>query len=101
MAGSYFVNPKQLMRVVDNIVANAWTYTNPGGTIYVSAFETPNIPTWSIGKLAESFKEKGVYIVVQNSGATITEQQCKQMFDPLYQIDDSRSHIGERGPVSV
>src|SRR5690606_36742778 len=97
VAGSYFVNPKQLMRVVDNIVANAWTYTNPGGTIYVSAFETPNIPTWSIGKLAESFKEKGVYIVVQNSGATITEQQCKQMFDPLYQIDDSRSHIGERG----
>lgn len=95
--GSYYVNPKQLMRVVDNVVANAWTYTNPGGTIYVSAFEKPNVPTWSRGKLAESFTEKGVYIVVQNSGATITKQQCKQMFEPLYQIDDSRSHIGERG----
>jgi len=95
--GSYFVNPKQLMRVVDNVVANAWTYTNPGGTIDISAFESPNIPSWSFGNLAESFTEKGVYIVVKNSSATLSEQQCKEMFDPLYQIDDSRSHIGERG----
>lgn len=94
---SYFVNPKQLMRVVDNVLANAWTYTNPGGTIYVSAFEVPNIPPWSTGSLAERFTEKGVYIVIQNSGATISPQQCEQMFDPLYQIDDSRSHIGQRG----
>lgn len=95
--GSYNVNPKQLMRVVDNVLANAWTYTNPEGTIYISAFEVPNIPSWSTGILAESFTEKGVYIVVQNSGATISPQQCEQMFEPLYQIDDSRSHIGQRG----
>lgn len=94
---SYFVNPKQLMRVVDNVLANAWTYTNSGGTIYVSAFEVPNIPSWSTASLAEKFTEKGVYIVIQNSGATISPQQCEQMFDPLYQIDDSRSHIGQRG----
>ncbi|OBW51697.1 two-component sensor histidine kinase [Solibacillus silvestris] len=95
--GSYLVNPKQLMRVVDNVVANAWTYTNPGGAIYISAFETMNIPAWSTKRVADNFTEKGVYIVVQNSGVTISEQQCEQMFEPLYQFDVSRSHIGERG----
>ena len=95
--GSYYVNPKQMMRVVDNVLANAWTYTNPGGTIDVSAFEIPNVPSCSAASLAEKFMEKGVYIVIQNSGAKISPQQCEQMFDPLYQIDDSRSHIGQRG----
>lgn len=95
--GSYFVNPKQLMRVVDNVVSNAWTYTNPGGAINISAFEVPHIPSWITERLTESFTEKGVYIVVQNSGATLSLQQCEQMFEPLFQIDYARSHIGQRG----
>ncbi len=31
--GHYAMNPKQLMRVVDNLSRNAWTYTPPGGRI--------------------------------------------------------------------
>lgn len=94
---SYHVNPKQLMRVVDNIVLNAWAYTNPGGVIHIAAFELSNIPSWCNEQLATKFTKQGVYIVVQNSGATISDQQSKKMFEPLYQIDESRSNFGQRG----
>ena len=94
---SYRVNPKQLMRVVDNIVSNAWTYTNPGGEIHIAAFELPHIPIWCQGELRAQLTKKGIYIVVQNSGMTLSKEQSEQMFEPLYQIDESRSSIGQRG----
>lgn len=91
--GTYDVNPKQLMRVVDNLVSNAWTYTEAGGTIHLAAFNSPHKPSWCIA----SCEEDGAYIVIQNSGATFTSEQCKQLFEPLYQHDASRSQIGQRG----
>lgn len=93
---NYAVNPKQLMRVLDNLVANAWTYTNPGGTIRLAAFESSFKPAWCIAS-NEQTTERGVYIVVQNSGTSLTTEQCQQMFEPLYQLDAARSHIGQRG----
>ena len=87
------VNPKQLMRVVDNIVSNAWSYTNDGGTIQISAFEHDTAPHWFTLPTANDV----VYIAVQNTGATLTEEQCAQMFEPLHQLDESRSQVGQRG----
>lgn len=92
---NYAVNPKQLMRVLDNLVANAWTYTNPNGTIHLAAFEAVHKPDWCIATVQP--EATGVYIVVQNSGAKLTAAQCQQLFEPLYQIDEARSHIGQRG----
>ena len=93
---NYMVNPKQLMRVVDNLVSNAWTYTNPGGEISIAAFERDRIlHKWS--QLNKDFMNEGLYLVIENSGATLTEQQCQQMFEPLQQLDESRSSIGQRG----
>lgn len=93
---NYAVHPKQLMRVLDNLVANAWTYTNVGGSIKIAAFETPNKPTWCIAS-NEQLTAAGVYIVVQNSGTSLTAAQCQQIFEPLHQLDEARSHIGQRG----
>ena len=95
--GQYKVNPKQLMRVVDNIVSNAWNYTNLGEEIHIAAFEQPQIPKWCQQIAKGQLSKDGVYIVIQNSGATLTKEQSEQMFDPLYQIDESRSSIGQRG----
>jgi len=96
--GHYAVNPKQLMRVVDNLVANAWTYTPPGGEVNIGAFESPYIPTWCNGVMQVAENEQaGVYIIFQNSGGMLSKEQCQRMFDPLYQIDQSRSNIGQRG----
>ena len=94
---NYCVHPKQLMRVLDNLLSNAWAYTNPGGTIKIAAFEAPDMPDWCITGVQQSATKQGAYIVVQNSGATIPEVQCTQMFEPLVQMDDARSHMGQRG----
>ena len=93
----YRVHPQQFMRVLDNLLSNAWTYTNPGGSIRLAAFETDAIPSWCISSVLQKATKKGAYIVVQNSGTTITEEQCTKMFEPLFQLDESRSHIGQRG----
>lgn len=92
---NYAVNPKQLMRTIDNLVANAWTYTNPNGTIHLAAFEAVHKPDWCIASIKS--EATGVYIVVQNSGTTLTAAQCQQLFEPLYQVDEARSRIGQRG----
>lgn len=97
VANNYYVHAKQLMRVMDNILSNAWTYTNTGGTIHMGAFEMPNIPKWCSDRLRDTFIQKGVYIIVENSGEIISQKQCEQMFEPLYQIDEARSSVGERG----
>ncbi|WP_431028114.1 HAMP domain-containing sensor histidine kinase [Lysinibacillus sp. LZ02] len=94
----YEVHPKQLMRVVDNVVSNAWTYTNDGGFIGIAAFELPHIPSWCEQYVKAQFVcEDGVYIIVQNSGDVLTVEQCERMFDPLYQVDQARSQMGQRG----
>lgn len=93
VSGTYRVNPKQLMRVIDNMMANAWAYTHEGGTIRLAAFDQ-HVPAWCIADAADDGR---VHVVVQNSGATLTPAQCEQLFEPLYQLDASRSQIGERG----
>lgn len=96
LQNDYLVNPKQLMRVVDNLVSNAWTYTNPGGNISIAVFEREHIPQkWE--PLNNYFTNKGLYLVIENSGATLSKEQCKKMFEPLHQLDESRSNIGQRG----
>ncbi|MEK3763777.1 sensor histidine kinase [Solibacillus sp. FSL K6-4121] len=94
---NYLVHPKQFMRVMDNILSNAWVYTNSGGSIHIAAFEASNIPEWCNEKLAETCINEGVYVVIENSGATISKQQCEKMFEPLYQVDEARSSLGQRG----
>lgn len=96
--GKYDVHPKQLMRVMDNLISNAWTYTEQGGFIGIAAFEPSHIPLWCKDFVKSSFKEaEGVYLVVQNSGEGISLEECNKLFEPLYQVDQSRSKAGQRG----
>ena len=96
LENEYLVNPKQLMRVVDNLVSNAWTYTNPGGEISIAAFERNHIPyKWE--PLNRYFMNEGLYLVIENSGPTLSKEQCQKMFEPLHQLDESRSSVGQRG----
>ncbi|MEG0385870.1 MAG: HAMP domain-containing sensor histidine kinase [Solibacillus sp.] len=96
--GMYEVNPKQLMRVADNLLANAWRYTETAGRIEITAFEPPIIPAhckeWVKSHLT---KQEGLYMIVQNSGKGIPAEHCQQLFKPLYQIDQARSQNGQRG----
>ena len=98
VSGNYNVNPKQLMRVMDNLISNAWMYTKLGGSIEMGAFEMPHMPSFCKQFVSDYLtKTKGIYIVVQNSGEGITPEESEKLFDPLYQSDQSRSKIGQRG----
>lgn len=92
----YMVNPKQLMRVVDNIVANAWTYTNKGGSIHLAAFDIAP-PSWCDTYITQSLLSYGVHIIVENSGTTLSTTQCAEMFEPLRQLEESRTTMKQRG----
>lgn len=94
VTGTFYVQPKQLMRVLDNLLSNAWRYTNIGGTIRIAAFNAHTKPHWCAMDLP---KMTGAYIVVTNTGGAIPVEQLNQIFEPLYQVDQARTKTGNRG----
>ncbi|MEK4229667.1 sensor histidine kinase [Solibacillus sp. FSL H8-0538] len=97
VTGDFSVHPKQLMRVMDNLVSNAWSYTEAGGFIGIAAFQN-SYPSWCEPFVKEALtKQDGLYIIVQNSGEGIDKEHASRLFDPLYQVDCARSKAGQRG----
>lgn len=94
VTGTFLVQPKQMMRVLDNLLSNAWRYTNANGTIRIAAFNPYAKPNWCAMHLP---KKTGVYIIVTNTGAEIPAEQWEQIFEPLYQVDKARTKTGNRG----
>lgn len=73
-------------------MANAWRYADAGCHINMSAFEPPLIPQNCQLWIRSHFtKQEGVYMIVQNGGKGISSEQCQQLFEPLYQLDQARS----------
>ncbi|MEK3934434.1 HAMP domain-containing sensor histidine kinase [Sporosarcina sp. FSL W7-1349] len=96
--GTYAVNSKQLMRVVDNLMMNAMAHTEPGGRIGLAAVNTEEPPNWCFDFVKEALdREAGLYLIVQNEGEGIPEDQVANIFEPLYQADEARTKAGERG----
>lgn len=100
--GNYEVNPKQLMRVCDNLMSNAISHTPTGGRIWmgVSSFgQTPSVE-WLFDfvlKRADFYDKESVYLIVQNEGEGIPKDKIDYVFDPLYQVDQARSKTDSQG----
>jgi len=97
--GSYKVNPKQLMRVADNLMSNAIQHTNIKGTIWMFALseeKTDLLFDFIEDEYTFNFNEY-MYLIVQNNGRGIDSEKIKQVFDPLYQTDEARSKKDARG----
>jgi signal transduction histidine kinase len=99
--GMYNVNPKQMMRVADNLVSNAVAHTPEEGKIWLCAVSDHK-------KLSEmlfdfipkkDFAEEtdAVYFAVQNEGKGISPEKLEHVFDPLYQADEARSKNDKSG----
>lgn len=98
VSGEYAVNAKQMMRVVDNLVANAIAHTEVEGSISLSAADAKVIPTWIYNFVQRSMTaDDGMYLIVQNAGQGISEEHLTYVFDPLFQADAARTKAGERG----
>lgn len=89
------VDVQQMMRVVDNLMANAVKYTSEGGEISLGAFSAEEkIPSFIAANFREkirSWKSQGCIISVQNQGRGIPKEEQNRIFMPFYQVDKSRN----------
>lgn len=100
--GEYNVNPKQMIRVCDNLMSNAITHTPVHGEIKLLAVGTNAIPhDWLFDYVMSQYTfdvENNAYLIVQNEGEGIHEEAKQQLFQPLYQMDQARNKTdGKQG----
>jgi len=94
----YAVHPKQLQRVIDNLMSNAWRYGKAGTTIGLAAINAGKCPRWCFDFVKSALtKHEGCYVIVQNSGQGIKKEDIEKLFEPMYQADTARTKTGERG----
>src|SRR5699024_3756148 len=93
VAGEYRLNPKQMMRVTDNLMSNAIQHTKATSHIWLSAHtDEQNELDWLFPFVKESIQfnfKDNVYLIVQNEGKGIEKDKLKHLFDPLYQVDQA------------
>lgn len=101
VAGLYNVNPKQMMRVADNLVSNGVQHTESGNRMWIAAFSNQKeLPEWLFDFIPENkFSENhaSAYFLVQNEGKGIPEDKLAYVFAPLYQADAARSKRDKHG----
>jgi len=96
--GMYAVHPKQLQRVIDNLMSNAWRYGAVGTTIGLAAVNAGECPIWCFDFVRAALKkQEGMYIILQNSGQGVKKEDIEKLFEPMYQADSARTKAGERG----
>lgn len=99
--GSYKVDGKQMIRVLDNLISNAIKYSSSGGKVYVGAFsDDVYLPSWldkNYQNELDEFRKGGVLLVVKNNGKEISKKDIQNILNPFYKIDNSRKNIKESG----
>ncbi len=98
VTGSYAVNPEQMMRVADNLMSNAIQHTHVGNRLWIAGISDIT-PEWLFQFVKDQyeFDQAYGYFIVQNEGEGITQSHLNQLFEPLYQVDQSRSKKDARG----
>ncbi|MCY6957727.1 sensor histidine kinase [Clostridium brassicae] len=93
--GTYKVDVKQMVRVVDNLISNAIRYTPKGKNIYLGAYsEEFQLPLWVDDDFKlelNEFRKDGVVFIVKNEGDKISKENIDKIFEPFYKLDDSRN----------
>jgi len=98
---SYKVDPKQMVRVVDNIMGNAIRHTEKGKQIWLAAISSDTkLPDWVFKEIQvelETWRKAGTVILIQNEGKGIPKEQLDKVFQPFYQAEDARHNGGSSG----
>ncbi|KOS60131.1 HAMP domain-containing histidine kinase [Lysinibacillus agricola] len=96
--GMYAVHPKQLQRVIDNLMSNAWRYGAVDTAIGLAAVNAGKSPIWCFDFVKPALTmQEGMYLIVQNCGQGVNKEGIEKLFEPLYQADTARTKAGERG----
>ena len=99
--GDYLVDAKYMPRVVDNIVSNGIRHTANNRSIWMGAFSSNKpLPSW-VGAACRHYMkqqtEPGLWLIIQNEGMQITQEECVNLFKPFYQSDEARSKKEHKG----
>lgn len=91
---AYELDPKQMIRLVDNLMDNSIRYTPQHKQIWLAAIaSTKPLPDWIFSPFKEEvnhWREAGTVILIQNEGKGMAENQLQKVFEPFYQDDASR-----------
>ncbi|WP_077617237.1 HAMP domain-containing sensor histidine kinase [Bacillus sinesaloumensis] len=98
---SYMVDPKQMVRIVDNIMSNAIRHTERGDRIWLAALSSDTkLPEWmfrEFHEVVDIWRRKGTIILIQNEGNGIANEQLDRVFQPFYQAEGARNNGGSSG----
>lgn len=91
---AYELDPKQMIRLVDNLMDNSIRHTPEHGEIWMgAAASTKTLPDWIFPELKDEVNQwrvDGTALLIQNEGKGMEESQMKKVFEPFYQDDISR-----------
>ncbi|MEH7235526.1 HAMP domain-containing sensor histidine kinase [Bacillus sp. JJ1562] len=97
----YKVDPKQMVRVVDNIMGNAIRHTKKESQIWLAAISNDSkLPDWLFKDFyedVEAWRKEGTVILIQNEGKGIPQEQLDKVFQPFYQAEGARNNGGSSG----
>lgn len=95
MEKGYLLDPKQMVRVVDNLMDNSIRHTPRGGIIGFAVISSRHcLPDWIFDECRtalEAFRQNGTVLLIQNDGEAIPKEQLQHLFKPFYQADAARS----------
>ncbi len=98
---TYRVDPKQMVRVVDNIMGNAIRHTEKENHIWLAAISSETkLPDWVFKDFyddVEAWRKEGTVILIQNEGKGIPKEQLNYVFQPFFQAEDARTKGGSSG----
>ncbi|RKQ34001.1 HAMP domain-containing sensor histidine kinase [Oceanobacillus halophilus] len=91
---SYHLDPKQMIRLIDNLMDNSIRYTPNNHSIWLSGISSKSpLPHWVFSefqKELDEWRKDGTVILIQNEGEGIKESNLEKVFQPFYQNDASR-----------
>lgn len=101
VCNTYYVNVKNMIRIVDNLMSNAIRHTDGGKNIHLAAISshTP-MPSWIFSpfqKEVNEWRKNGTAIIVQNEGEGIPFDKQEMIFEPFVQGEGARGHGGSSG----
>jgi signal transduction histidine kinase len=91
---AYRLDPKQMIRTVDNLMDNSIRYTPENRRIWLAGIASSRaLPDWVFPEYKDevnTWRENGTVILIQNEGRGLKQDQLEKMFHPFYQDDASR-----------
>lgn len=101
VSGNYLLNARQMIRVVDNLMANAIRYTGEGNKVWLAAISKSNVlPEWIFPPFVrelEAWRKSGVVLLIQNEGKAIPVEGLENVFEPFVQLEGARGQGGTSG----